>query len=186
MRCWDRRSTTHARASSAIADERVARDALAALVDMLPAQPRRALIEQALADRGAVLWTDSAHEAVAFANEYAPEHLLLALASASELLALVRNAGTVFVGDTSSVAFGDYMTGANHVLPTGGLARSYSGLSVLDFFRWTTYQRVDRAAAESLAVPVGAFADAEALPGHAIAARAWMDVRKSSQELNDA
>ena len=79
----------------------------------------------------------------------------------------------MFVGETSSVAFGDYMTGANHVLPTGGLARCYSGLSTLDFVRWTTYQRIDRAAAARLADDVGVFADAEGLPGHARAARAW-------------
>ena len=71
------------------------------------------------------------------------------------------------------VAFGDYMTGANHVLPTGGLARSYSGLSTLDFVRWTTYQRVTAEAAARLADDVGVFADAERLPGHALAARAW-------------
>ena len=79
----------------------------------------------------------------------------------------------MFVGATASVAFGDYMTGANHVLPTGGLARSYSGLSTLDFVRWTTYQRVTRDAAARLADDVGVFADAEGLPGHASAARAW-------------
>ena len=79
----------------------------------------------------------------------------------------------MFVGPSASVAFGDYMTGANHVLPTGGLARSYSGLSTLDFVRWTTYQRVSPDAAARLASDVGVFADAERLPGHAIAARAW-------------
>jgi histidinol dehydrogenase len=79
----------------------------------------------------------------------------------------------VFVGETSSVVFGDYMTGANHVLPTGGLARSYSGLSTLDFVRWTTYQRIDREAAGRLAQDVAAFADAEQLPAHAAAARGW-------------
>jgi histidinol dehydrogenase len=57
------------------------------------------------------------------------------------------------------------------VLPTGGLARSYSGLSVLDFMRWTTYQRVSRQAAASLSSAVSAFAEAEGLPGHARAAR---------------
>ena len=78
-----------------------------------------------------------------------------------------------FVGETSSVAFGDYMTGANHVLPTGGLGRCYSGLSVLDFIRWTSYQRVDRAAAARLAEDVGVLAESERLPAHAEAARAW-------------
>jgi histidinol dehydrogenase len=59
------------------------------------------------------------------------------------------------------------------VLPTGGLARSYSGLSTQDFVRWTTYQRVSPEAAARLASDVGTFADAEGLPGHAQAARAW-------------
>ena len=71
------------------------------------------------------------------------------------------------------MAFGDYMTGANHVLPTAGLARCYSGLSTLDFVRWTTWQRVTPHAAALLADDVGRFADAEGLPGHAFAARAW-------------
>jgi histidinol dehydrogenase len=71
------------------------------------------------------------------------------------------------------VTFGDYMTGANHVLPTAGLARCYSGLSTLDFVRWTTYQRVSPAAARRLAADVAAFAEAEGLTAHADAARAW-------------
>jgi histidinol dehydrogenase len=65
------------------------------------------------------------------------------------------------------------MTGANHVLPTGGLARSYSGLSTLDFVRWTTYQRVSPEAARSLAADVALLAEAECLPAHAAAARQW-------------
>jgi histidinol dehydrogenase len=69
------------------------------------------------------------------------------------------------------------MTGANHVLPTGGLARCYSGLSTLDFVRWTTYQRIDAAAAARLGPAVDVFAEAEGLPGHAAAARAWAGAR---------
>ena len=144
---------------------------------LLPTQPRRAIIEQALAAHGAVLDASSSAEAIAFANAFAPEHLLLATKDADALLDDVRAAGTVFVGESSSVSFGDYMTGANHVLPTGGLARSYSGLSTLDLVRWTTYQRVDHDAAARLSTDVATFADAEQLAGHAAAARAW---RRSS------
>jgi histidinol dehydrogenase len=152
---------------------RVADAIRAALAELLPAQPRRGICTTALARQGAVLWADSLDDAIAFANAYAPEHLLLVVRELDAALAKVRNAGTVFVGAGASVAFGDYMTGANHVLPTGGLARSYSGLSTLDFVRWTTYQRVSPAAAARLASDVAAFADAEGLPGHAMAARAW-------------
>ena len=151
-------------------DERVANDIERSICAMLASEPRSAIIVEALATRGAVLWEPSLESATAFANEYAPEHLLLAVRDADDALVGVRNAGTVFLGSTSSVAFGDYMTGANHVLPTGGLARSYSGLSTLDFVRWTTYQRVTRVGAASLASDVATLARAEGLPAHAAAA----------------
>jgi histidinol dehydrogenase len=144
-----------------------------AVEKLLPVQERRAIIDRSFAERGAILTAASVADAIAFANRFAPEHLLLATRDADSLLSQIRSAGTVFVGETSSVTFGDYITGANHVLPTGGLARSYSGLSTLDFVRWTTYQRVDRDAAARLAHDVGVFADAEHLPAHAAAARAW-------------
>jgi len=143
------------------------------LAAAIAAAPRRAIVSAALAARGGVLAADDMKEAIALANEIAAEHVLVACGDSDAVLRELRGAGTVFVGATSSVAFGDYMTGANHVLPTGGLARCYSGLSTLDFVRWTTYQRIDRDAAARLASDVGIFADAEGLPGHAVAARAW-------------
>ena len=156
-----------------VTSERAARAVRDALAEQLPTQPRADICSAALAGQGAVVWTDSLDAAIGFANAYAAEHLLLVVSTLDTSLAKLRNAGTVFVGASASVAFGDYMTGANHVLPTGGLARSYSGLSTLDFVRWTTYQRVSPEAAARLADDVGVFADAERLPGHAIAARAW-------------
>jgi histidinol dehydrogenase len=138
----------------------------------LSCQPRRDIIVSALASRGGVVVADSLDDAIAFTNEYAPEHLLIATRSEDTVLDRCRNAGTIFIGASSSVSFGDYLTGANHVLPTGGLARAYSGLSVLDFFRWTTYQRVSPSAARSLAADTAMFARAEKLSGHAVAADA--------------
>jgi histidinol dehydrogenase len=146
---------------------------LEAIERLLPVQERRAIIDRSLAERGAVLTASSTAEALAFANLFAPEHLLIATNDADVLLPEIRSAGTVFVGETSSVTFGDYMTGGNHVLPTAGLARSYSGLSTSDFVRWTTYQRVDREAAARLSQDVAVLAEAERLPAHAAAARAW-------------
>ena len=137
--------------------------------------PRAPIVRESLAARGAIVSVGSIADGVAFANEWAAEHLLLVVAEPvrASTLAALRSAGTIFVGEASSVAFGDYMTGANHVLPTAGAGRSYSGLSTLDFVRWTTWQEVSPAAAASLAQDVGAFADAEGLPAHAAAARAW-------------
>lgn len=134
--------------------------------------PRRELIIQSFAANGGVLQVGDVAAAVEASNRFAPEHLLIATDNPRDVLPLVRNAGTVFLGATSSVAYGDYITGANHVLPTGGLARSYSGLSTLDYFRWTTYQRVSREAAAALANDTAIFAESEGLPSHAAAARA--------------
>ncbi len=145
------------------------------LAEWMRREPRATVITEALASRGALLLAASLEEAVAFANRWAPEHLLIATRRAASLVPMVRNAGTVFVGESASVAFGDYMSGANHVLPTGGLSRAYSGLSTVDFYRWTTFQHMDRATAARLAGDVGVFADAEGLPAHAASARQWQE-----------
>jgi histidinol dehydrogenase len=144
----------------------------AELQRQLASQPRADIIAASLRDHGAVITVNTMTEAVELCAAYAPEHLLLLGSDAESQLPRVRNAGTVFVGESSSVSFGDYLTGANHVLPTGALARSYSGLSTQDFYRWTTYQMVTPDAAAHLAADVGVFAEAEGLYGHAIAARA--------------
>ena len=150
-----------------------AREVETALRTAAGAARRRDIVAAALAGQGAVLAARDLDEAVAFASAYAPEHLWVVTREDDRVLSLVRSAGTVFVGRDASVAFGDYMSGANHVLPTGGAARAYSGLSPLDFVRWTTYQRFTEAAARGLADDVAVFAAAESLPGHAAAARRW-------------
>lgn len=153
-------------------DASISRRTREALARMLPAQPRRAIIEAALASAGALIVAADLDEALRFSERFAPEHLLLMIREPRAAFEKVRAAGTVFLGSASSVAFGDYVTGANHVLPTGGAARSCSGLSALDFLRFTTYQEVEPGAARELARPAAILADAEGLPGHALAARA--------------
>ena len=144
---------------------------LDAVSELIGTQPRRAIIERALAASGALLVARDLEDALVFAERYAPEHLLLLTRSPRALLPRVRSAGTVFLGSGSSVAFGDYITGANHVLPTGGHARVRAGLSTNDFLRTYTYQEVSDTAAAALAPVVAALAEAEALPGHGAAAR---------------
>jgi histidinol dehydrogenase len=160
-----------------VGDPSLADAAAARVLEQAERAERGELVRAALAAAGGVLSAETIDEAVGFATEYAPEHLLVAVADPNSVLDRCRNAGSVFLGAASSVAFGDYLTGANHVLPTGGLARAYSGLSPEDFVRWTSYQRVTPAAAARLAADVAALATAEGLPGHAAAARAWEDAR---------
>ncbi|HMJ18098.1 MAG TPA: histidinol dehydrogenase [Gemmatimonadaceae bacterium] len=151
------------------------RGSAASLEARLGVGSRSDIVRAALGQRGGVLSAGSIAEAVEFAAEFAPEHLLLAVKDAERVLPDIRNAGCVFVGEQSSVVFGDYITGGNHVLPTGGLARSYSGLGPLDFVRWTSYQKVTRAAARRLSADTAVLANAEGLPAHAAAALGWSE-----------
>jgi histidinol dehydrogenase len=145
----------------------------AALARETSRQPRRMVVEQALKSRGALLTVDTLADAVDFANLFAAEHLLLAIAEPRPVLDELRGAGTVFLGESSSVAFGDYLTGSNHVLPTGGKAACFSGLSTQDFIRWTSYQRVTPEAAARMAQDVRVLAESEGLFAHAEAGGAW-------------
>jgi histidinol dehydrogenase len=154
--------TTSREQCGAVADE-VAR--------LLAAQPRADIIRAALAARGALLFTHDIEIAIRFAEQYAPEHLLVMTRDPRSVLPRLRAAGTIFLGAPSSVAFGDYLTGANHVLPTAGHARAFAGLSTLDFVRWTTYQELSSGAAAALVEPTVVLAEAEGLPAHALAAR---------------
>lgn len=164
----------------------VADSVLAALARLLPEQPRAEVLRRALATSGAVLLTDTLDEALDFASRYAPEHLLLMLESPRQALARVRNAGTIFLGAASSVVFGDYVTGANHTLPTSGLARAYSGLSTEEFLRTVTYQEVAPWAAQELAPVADRLATAEGLPGHASAARARLAAAETKTDARPA
>jgi histidinol dehydrogenase len=100
----------------------------------------------------------------------APEHLVL-LGEAVALAPRVRNAGAIFVGDFSPVATGDYATGGNHVLPTGGRARSTGGLGLETFLKPVTVQRLTHAGLELVRPVVEALAEAEGMPAHAEAVR---------------
>lgn len=142
-----------------------------ALERQVEASPRREIVEEALAFRGALLGAPDLPAALDFAEAYAPEHLLLATDDPHRDLEWVTTAGTVFVGEATSVAFGDYLTGANHVLPTGGRARAFSGLGTHDFLRSYTWQEADPTSAASLSADTAVLAETEGLPGHAAAAR---------------
>jgi histidinol dehydrogenase len=119
-------------------DARLARRLAAALDAQLAALPRRAIAARALAAYGAIVITPSLAEAVAVANEIAPEHLELAVRAPRRWARAVRHAGAIFVGQGTPEAFGDYCAGPNHVLPTGGTARFASPLGVYDFVKRTS------------------------------------------------
>jgi histidinol dehydrogenase len=127
--------------------------------------PRKEVAKSALKNSLiAVFKTD--REAMDFSNFYAPEHLILATANASELAELVKTAGSVFIGKWSCESLGDYASGTNHTLPTNGFARSYSGVSVDSFVKKITFQEVTRQGIESIGRAVEILAEAEGLQAH--------------------
>ncbi len=119
--------------------------------------------QRSLADKSAILLASSRREAMDWANRLAPEHITLD----SQDLPLLRNAGSVFVGNYSPTAAGDYASGPNHVLPTGGLARSRGGLTVSDFMKVITVQRLSKAGLRNIAPIAETLAEAEGLRAHA-------------------
>jgi histidinol dehydrogenase len=118
---------------------------------------------KSLSARGAILWVDALDEAVEIANRIAPEHLTLPAALVSQ----VQNAGSIFLDEFTPQSAGDYISGPNHVLPTGGMARVRGGLSVLDFVRIISCQKVSHEGIRRIAPPAIVLAEAEGLRGHA-------------------
>lgn len=112
------------------------------------------------------LITESINKAIVFANLYAPEHLILNLKSPHKYIAKIKNAGSVFVGKDTPESVGDYASGTNHVLPTSGWARSYSGVSVDNFIKKITFQELSKTGLKNIAKTVEALADIEWMPAH--------------------
>ena len=135
----------------------------------LPHLPRREIIEAALTltKYSAVLVAETLEEAVEFANLYAAEHLQIVTREPFALLPRIRHAGSIFLGPYAPVPVGDYASGTNHVLPTGGCARMFSGLSVDDFIKKPTFQHLSREALASIKDTVITLAESEGLPLHA-------------------
>jgi histidinol dehydrogenase len=127
----------------------------------------KATAQAALRNNGCILLAPNSREAMAWANQIAPEHITVEAHAVSE----VRNAGSIFVGDYSAQAAGDYASGPNHVLPTAAVARTRGGLSVLDFVKVITIQKASRSGLAQIANTVTALAEAEGLEAHANSVR---------------
>ena len=121
---------------------------------------------KSLARQGAIIVTRDLIEAVDLVNRFAPEHLTL-LDGAVGLLERVKSAGSIFLGDYSAVAAGDYASGTNHILPTGGAARLRGGLSAADFVKTISVQRLNRGGLARLRRAIVTLATVEGLKAHA-------------------
>ncbi|HOI13909.1 MAG TPA: histidinol dehydrogenase [Methanoculleus sp.] len=146
-------------------------DAVGAEVKRMAANAeRRDIIAQALEHSGYIVAADL-DEAVETVDDIAPEHLSIQVADPLAVLNRIRSAGSIFVGPYAAVACGDYASGTNHVLPTAGYARLYSGLDVNHFCRRSTVQVLTREGLEAIGDVVETIADAEGLHAHAESVR---------------
>ncbi len=135
----------------------------------VPEAARSDIIAKSL-EQGAIL-TAPMHEAIAFANAYAAEHLEIITEQPHEVLRHIRHAGSIFLGPWAPVSLGDYGSGTNHVLPTMGYARLTGGLSLDAFRKWVTWQDVTENGLRAVASDITTLADAEGLHAHADAVR---------------
>ncbi len=153
---------------------KVAEACVAEVARQLAALPRREIAGKAIAESRVII-VPSIAAAMEVSNRYAPEHLILQVARPRELLLQVQNAGSVFLGAWTPETMGDYCSGTNHVLPTYGHARAYSGLSVFDFVKRITVQELTADGLRNLGPTARTLAQLESLHAHANAVPIRLD-----------
>lgn len=167
---------THASAVLVTDDETLATDVAAGVTNGCRDAKRSEIIEAALSNEASgILLAHSMSEAIAFTETFAPEHLSIMAEDPESILERIDSAGSVFVGEHTPVAAGDYASGTNHVLPTGGLAHVSGGLSTDTFLRASTIQRLTDEGLCDLAQTITTLADAEGLDAHAESVRIRCD-----------
>lgn len=134
-------------------------------------QTARSSIVKSSLENAAILTADSLEQCINFSNKFAPEHLEIIVSNPDFVLDKIKNAGSIFIGNYSPVPVGDYASGTNHVLPTAGYARVYSGLNINHFIKYSSIQKISKSGLESLKETIIALAEEEGLQAHADAIR---------------
>lgn len=148
---------------------------------LLETLPRKDVTKQALKN-SRIIVLNSDEEMMKMSNWYAPEHLILATENADELADKVTNAGSVFIGPYTPESLGDYASGTNHVLPTGGVAKAFEGVNINSFFKKITYQKATYGGLKQIADTTTTMAEAEGLEAHKQAVNVRL---KSSTQQKD-
>ena len=146
-------------------DEKVFEKTLEEIAIQVEELPRNEIAKKAI-ENSRFLLLDSVESALEFSNEYAPEHLILSVENSENYINLIENAGSVFLGNYSPEAAGDYATGTNHTLPTNGFARNYSGVSLDSFVKKITFQNLSQQGLKNIGKSVELMAEAEGLFAH--------------------
>ncbi len=147
---------------------------------LLATLPRRDIAGKALSSRGRIFVVPTLAHCARVANAFAPEHLEICITDPHSLLPSIRHAGAVFLGPASTEAFGDYVAGPSHVLPTGGTARFASPLGVLDFLKFPSLISISERGFDELADCVMRLAESEGLEAHALSVRVRMEGKRRS------
>ena len=145
---------------------RVAEETIKEIQKQLPRLKTRTRVEESIKSYGLFALVDSLEEAISFANEYAPEHLEIMTKNPRSLVEKITNAGSVFLGKWTTKASGDYATGANHVLPTGGTAKMYPPLGVDAYGKWMQVQECTKDGLIVIKKTIETIAEVEQLPAH--------------------
>ena len=158
------------RASSVLVttDETLAVEVLERIIAVVPMCPRAEIIEHALSGTSAICLVRNVAQGIDVVNQLAPEHLEIIVKNPEAALKKIRHAGSIFIGNYSPVALGDYWAGPNHVLPTGGTARFSSPLSVDDFMKRSSVIHYSQGAMQKSAGDIAFFAEHEGLTAHAL------------------
>ena len=127
--------------------------------------PRKEIIQKALNNSKAIV-LNNLETCIAFSNQYAPEHLIIASKNATNYMNDITNAGSVFLGNYSCESAGDYASGTNHTLPTNGYAKNYSGVSLDSFVKKITFQELSKLGIKNIGNAIEIMAEAEELMGH--------------------
>jgi histidinol dehydrogenase len=135
------------------------------LAKQLAVLPRKEIASRAIEQSSLILF-DSPQNTVDFVNDYAPEHLILAVSASEFYLQGLKNAGSVFIGNYTPESAGDYASGTNHTLPTAGFARSYSGVNMDAFTKKITFQEITAGGLQNIGPAIEQMAEAEALQAH--------------------
>jgi histidinol dehydrogenase len=143
----------------------IAEAVLAEVEKQVPVLPRAEIVTKAL-ESSYIIITNTLDEAMAFSNQYAPEHLILATANWQLLTANILNAGSVFLGNLTPESVGDYASGTNHTLPTSSYSRAYSGVSVDSFVKKITFQHITPEGIQNIGPSVEILAELEGLHAH--------------------
>ena len=151
--------------------EAFARETLREVERQLAVLPTRDIAQVSWANYGKLYVAENADEAICLSDDYAPEHLELHVADVDYYFERLRNYGSLFIGEETTVAYGDKSIGTNHILPTSRSARYTGGVWVGKFLKTVTYQRMTRAASVEVGAVTARQCDVERMQAHAITAR---------------